>query len=228
MNDLEKYFYGNENGIIIHKWLHYFDIYERHFSKYRGKKVNILEIGVYHGGSLNMWLDYFGVEATIYGIDINPTCNNLETDNIKIHIGSQEDRNFLRNLKSKLPEIDVLIDDGGHTMKQQITTFEELFSHVKKDGVYLCEDTHTSYWRNYGGGYKKSKSFMEFAKNFIDYIHAWHSEEKRKLEVSEYTKSIKSIHFYDSIVVFEKAEMVAPTHKKMGVPNPLIDESKSC
>ena len=64
-------------------------------------------------------------------------------------------------------------------MLQQIVSFEELFDHVKPDGTYLCEDIHTSYWMNYGGGYKRRGSFIEYSKNFIDYIHAYHSRQKK-------------------------------------------------
>lgn len=79
MNDLEKYFYEN-NDKLIDKWIHYFDIYEKYFSKYRNKEVVILEIGVFQGGSLQMWKEYFGPGAKIYGIDINPNCKKLEEE----------------------------------------------------------------------------------------------------------------------------------------------------
>ena len=97
-SDLEEYF-RNNNSRLIDKWVHYFDIYDRHFKRYRNKEINILEIGVSQGGSLLMWKDYFGDRANIYGIDINPKCKDLEEENIKIFIGSQSDRNFLRKLK---------------------------------------------------------------------------------------------------------------------------------
>jgi hypothetical protein len=58
-------------------------------------------------------------------------------------------------VKQTIPNVDILIDDGGHTMKQQIVTFEVLFDHVKQDGVYLVEDLHPSYWKEFGGGYKR-------------------------------------------------------------------------
>ncbi len=90
-----------------------------------------------------MWKDYFGKDAKIYGININPLCKELEEPNIKILIGSQSDRNFLKEVKRQIPPIDVLIDDGGHTMIQQIVSFEELFDYVKDNGVNLCEDLHT-------------------------------------------------------------------------------------
>ena len=51
----------------------------------------------------------------------------FEEENTKIFIGSQTDEKFLTDLKSKIPNVDILIDDGGHTMKQQITTFNVLF-----------------------------------------------------------------------------------------------------
>ncbi len=209
MNDLEKFFHDNQ-GNMITKWDSYFEVYDRHFSKYRGKEVVIVEVGVYHGGSLKMWKNYFGDKAQIIGIDINPECKKFEEDNIKIYIGSQEDRSFLTQLKQLAPKIDILIDDGGHSMKQQITTFEEMYHHLSKDGVYLCEDVHTSYFEEFGGGYKKQDTFIEFTKNHIDELNAWHSRNKNELDVTEFTGSTKSIHFYDSIVVFEKGEIKRP------------------
>ncbi|HPP06685.1 MAG TPA: hypothetical protein PLW88_04900, partial [Syntrophorhabdaceae bacterium] len=134
-NQLEQYFLQNK-GRLIHKWIHYFPIYERHFKQFRNKEINVLEIGVYQGGSLQMWKSYFGEKAKIYGVDINPACKSLEEENIKIYIGSQEDREFLRFLKKEIPLLHILIDDGGHTMRQQICTFEELYDHVVEDGVY--------------------------------------------------------------------------------------------
>lgn len=215
MNDLRKYFETNDRN-LIHKWDHYFDIYDRHFSRFRGKDVTILEIGVFHGGSLQMWKHYFGSRAKIIGVDINPECKKLEENGITIYIGSQEDRAFLKQLKSKIPKVDILIDDGGHTMVQQIATFEELYSQVKDGGVYLCEDLHTSYWNQYGGGYKKADTFIEYSKNFIDYLNAWHSGDKNLLDISEFTKETDSLHFYDSILVIEKMKKTEPFHHMTG------------
>lgn len=214
MNHLEAYF-ENNTGRLIHKWKHYFDVYDRHFSRFRNQEIVILEIGVSQGGSLQMWKDYFGPKARIYGIDIDPACKSLEEENIEIFIGSQSDREFLRGVKKKIPKVDILIDDGGHTMKQQIVSFEELFDHVKERGVYLCEDMHTSYWIKFGGGYKRPGTFVEYSKNFVDYINGWHSHQSG-LKVSEFTKSVDSVHFYDSIVVLEKNPREVPSHKKTG------------
>ena len=218
MSDLEKYFYSN-TGRLIHKWKHYFEAYERHFARFRGTEVYVVEFGVSEGGSLQMWKNYFGPKAKIYGIDINPRCQALEEDRITIMIGDQEDRKFLRSVGRAMPRIDVLIDDGGHKMKQQINTFEELFPQIEPNGVYLCEDLHTSYWNNWGGGVKRDGTFIEYSKNFIDYIHAWHSENQKALSVSEFTKSVHSLHYYDSILVIEKRPMERPSRLRTGTPS---------
>jgi len=220
-NDLEKYF-DNNTGRLITKWKHYFEVYDRHFSKYRGKEVVMLEIGVFQGGSLQMWREYFGPKAKIYGIDIDPRCKDFEEENIEIFIGSQSDRNFLSEVKKKIPKIDILLDDGGHTMNQMRVSFDELFGHIKEDGTYLCEDTHTCYHWRYGGGIRRKGSFTEYCKNIIDDINAWHSEQK-SFRINEFTRSVHSIHFYDSIILIEKRKMEAPASLASGTPSLVFD-----
>lgn len=187
------------------KWLHYFEAYDRFFSRYRGKDVTILEIGVFKGGSLQMWKDYFTVsdnKVQIYGIDILPECKDLQEDNVQIFIGSQEDREFLRKVKSEIGQVDILIDDGGHTMSQQIISFEELFDLVADDGIYLCEDLHTSYMKSYGGGYR-GETFIEYSKGLIDFLHAQYLE-TNDLGKCVYSEKIKFITYCDSMVFIEK------------------------
>src|SRR5580765_7064558 len=80
-NRLRAFFDANDEGNGIFKFLHYFDIYDRHFSKFVGKEVHIVEVGVYSGGSLKMWRDYFGDKCTVYGVDILDECRNYESEN---------------------------------------------------------------------------------------------------------------------------------------------------
>ena len=214
MNELEQYFEKNDKR-LINKYQHYFDVYDKHFSKYKGQEITIVEVGVFQGGSLQMWRSYFGPKAKIWGIDIDPRCKLLEEENTNIIIGSQEDESFLESIYDITGPIDILIDDGGHTQKQQITTFNILFDKIKNDGVYLCEDVHTSYWLSYGGGSNRMGTFIQFTKKLIDKLNAFHSEEN-SLQVDSFTKSAKSIHYYDSIVVIEKGIITKPTSKMTG------------
>ncbi len=215
MNELETYFLENP-GRMIHKWMHYFEIYDRHLARFRDTEVNVVEIGVYQGGSLQMWKQYFGPRASIWGIDINPQCRQFEEDRVRVLIGDQADRAFLSSVAAAAERIDVLIDDGGHTMRQQRATFEELFPKITPDGVYICEDMHTSYWPEFGGGYLNPYSFVEFSKNYIDRLNAWHSRDPQSLAVTEFTRSANSMHFYDSMLVIEKRQREQPQHRRTG------------
>lgn len=227
MSDLYKYFSENE-GNVIDKWLHYFDIYESYFSSFKDRPVNILEIGVFQGGSLLMWKSYFHKDSKIFGIDFNPECKMFEGDNISIHIGSQADMDFLSDFLSKNPKFDIIIDDGSHRVDHQRLSFEKLFPQLNDGGVYICEDTHTSYWRNYGGGLGHRNSFVEYSKKIVDDLNAWHSREER-FKISYFTENVRSVHFYDSMVVFVKGNIPRPSTRRVGKfvidPGPLKEPS---
>jgi hypothetical protein len=210
-------FFDRHQGATIDKWLHYLDIYHRHFARFRERPVTVVEIGVFQGGSLAMWRDYFGPQARIVGIDIDERCRDLAPEGTEVRIGSQTDREFLRALKRELGTIDVLIDDGGHEMVQQLVSFDELFPAVSAEGVYLVEDLHTSYWPEYGGGLRQQGSFIEFAKSLIDHLNAWHSRDPG-LSPGPWTRAIDGLHFYDSVLVVEKRPRLRPIQQRSGRP----------
>lgn len=219
-NPLSEYFFHKANR-VIYKWHHYFDIYHRHLQNKRDleNSIHFLEIGIYQGGSIEMWNEYFGGsrKILIYGIDNDERCKQLENDftNVQIFVGDQADPDFLQKVVKDIPQLDVIIDDGGHTMQQQITSFEYLYPHLVEDGIYICEDIHTSYWEEYGGGYKKEDTFIEYIKNHIDKLNAFHSRDNL-LTVDEFTTCTNSIHFYDSICVIEKQKREYPVVSKRG------------
>ena len=161
-----------------------------------------------------MWKSYFGEKAKIFGADVNPSCENLEEEQIKIFIGDQADKTFLRRLTREIPRIDILIDDGGHTMEQQINTFEVMYPHIAPHGIYLCEDIHTSYLKSYGGGYGKRGTF-------IDYLHTWHCQKIERFGVSDFMRSTYALHYYIGILVIEKRPVDKPYHRKTGKRIPL-------
>lgn len=215
--NLHEYFLKN-NGKLIHKWIHYLDIYEKHFRRFVDKEMLIIEIGVFEGGSIQMWKDYFGEKATIVGIDINQSCKEFEdkSKNIFVEIGNQSNPEFLKSVVDKYGRPDIVLDDGSHVMSHIITSFENLYFSVKDDGVYMVEDLHTAYWSNYEGGLKQPNTFIEFAKDKIDELNAiWTNGQ---LPVSDFTKKTQSISCYDSIIVFEKRNQ----GKRMDIKTSLI------
>jgi hypothetical protein len=217
-NPIAEYFFSNP-GRRIEKWHHYFDIYHRHFARFRGRCPVVVEIGVFHGGSLQMWHHYFCPGTRVVGIDIDPRCRQFEDEATTILIGDQSDRRFLAEVRARVPHIDILIDDGGHTMAQQITTFEELYPHVQPDGIYLCEDIHTSFMPEFGGGYRREGTFLEYGKALVDRLHGLYSQDHAALTGDEFTRTTYGLHFYDSVLVIEKSPKALPQASMTGTPS---------
>jgi len=190
-----------------HKWSHYLDVYDRYLAKFRGKPIVLFEIGVFDGGSLEMWRNYFGPEATIVGIDINPACaDRVDAPNV-VRIGSQADRAFLKGLVEEFGRPDIVLDDGSHIAKHQRASFDILFADVQVGGLYMVEDTHTSYWVDWDGGYRRGGTAIEQAKKLVDDQHAWYHRHDSPTRAHE---QVGAIHFHDSIIVIEKAKQARP------------------
>jgi hypothetical protein len=153
----------------------------------------------------------------IIGVDIDPGCRQFEDDATTILIGDQADPAFLARIRERHPHIDIIIDDGGHTMVQQITTLGELFPHLQPNGVYICEDVHTAYIEKWGGGLRRPGTFIEFSKALIDALHAWYFvPQGEALDV--HTTGTFGLSFYDSMVVVEKRPIAQPRVSVTGKP----------
>jgi hypothetical protein len=207
-NRLRAFFEANTEGNGIWKFEHYFDIYDRHFRKFVGKEVHIVEVGIYSGGSLRMWKDYFGEQCKVYGVDIVNECKNYENDHTRIFIGDQESRSFWKSFRDKVPCVDILVDDGGHLTEQQIVTLEEVLPHLSPGGVYLCEDV--------SGERNKLVAYMGGLQNAMNHINALEPGTIRSASTG-FQQQIASIHQYPYVYVIEKRELlvdelIAPKH----------------
>jgi hypothetical protein len=210
-NPLRAFFNSRTEGAGIWKWDHYFDVYHRHFDRFRNSDVHILEIGIYSGGSLELWRDYFGSRCHVYGVDVEEACLRYAGDSIDVFIGDQADPDFWRRFRSDVPNLDIVVDDGGHQPSQQTTTLEELLPHLAPGGVYVVEDVHGV--RN---------PFARYTSSLVDALNAYRgiadhqNPERRKVSpATPFQSAVDSIHSYPYITVIEKrhdavAEFVAP------------------
>jgi hypothetical protein len=206
--------FQTNDGKLIHKWAHYFPIYERHLSGWRNKTITVLEIGVFKGGSLQMWSRFFGPLATIVGIDLDPSCKAYEGDGIHVRIGDQSDPSFLKSVIEEFGAPDIVLDDGSHQMDHILKSFEYLYTKLPKNGIYIIEDLHTAYWEEYGGGVNKPESFINISKTFIDGLNADHS--RGVIQPDFITRNTFGISFYDSVVVFERGTIPYKKAPKIG------------
>ena len=193
------------DGKIIHKWIHYFPIYEKHFSWYRNKSLTFLEIGVSKGGSLAMWQRFFGPMAKIVGIDIDETCKAHEAPGIFVRIGDQSDATFLQSVIDEFGVPDIVLDDGSHQMDHITRSFGFLYPKLPKNGVYMVEDLHTAYWEEFGGGLDRPETFINFAKRCVDRLNADHT--RGAVVPDLITTQTFGISFYDSVVAFDKGDV---------------------
>jgi len=192
------------------KHSHYFDIYERHFSQYVNKKPVVVEVGICFGGSAEMWKKYYGEGATIIGIDIDPNAfkDEYKTEGCIQVVGNQADPAFWDKFLEEYPQIDVFLDDGSHRVDHQITTLQKVWPAITNGGVYMCEDTHTNYWPEYGGGLRNPRTFLEYAKQISDTMNVNYYRDQDKhpdnMLFADFFKNLTGMHFYDSIVVMDK------------------------
>lgn len=155
------------------KWQGYLQHYDRHFARFRHKKLRLLEIGVQAGGSLEIWAEYFKEALIIVGCDIDPSCEALryEDPRIEVIIGDINDAKALEKLYKTTRNLDVIIDDGSHQSVDIIRSFINLFQRLSDGGIYLIEDLHCSYWEDYGGGLYDPFSSMSFFKKIADIVN---------------------------------------------------------
>jgi hypothetical protein len=216
-NPLAVYFDGVTTGPGIWKWRHYFDIYHRHFERFRHQSVVVAEVGVYSGGSLLMWRAYFGAQAEIHGIDIEPACRVYAGPHTTIHTGDQADRAFWRRFRAAVPRLDILIDDGGHLPEQQMVTLEEVLPHLAPGGVYLCEDIHG-----------REHLFARWIFGLADELNHTDSTDPLAHQPSALQAQIAAITCYPYVAVIEKRRhpltiLEAPPHGTewwLGSPRP--------
>ena len=177
----------------------YFQVYEALFSKYQGKGITFVEVGVFNGGSLAMWRRYLGPAARIIGIDLNPEAQKWASDGFEIFIGDQSSELFWTDFYAQVGAIDVLLDDGGHMNHQQIITAEQAIPRIRDGGVLVVEDVHTSYMP--GFNHPPAHSFVAYAKGLVEHINARCAD--TDMAFGRHSARVWNVAFFESMVALE-------------------------
>lgn len=211
------------------KWESYLRVYERLFAPYRKSRINVVEVGVQNGGSLEVLAKYFENAGRIIGCDKNEDCGELRYDDprISVVVGEINSQEALAQIAREAPAIGIFIDDGSHVSRDIITTFVVYFPLVAPGGVYLIEDTHCLYWEGWGGGVLRSTSAMQLFKLMADVLNYEHwltdltlpallSSFFAKDAVPNFLKEgwVESVEFMNSMIAIRKAEH--PSASKLG------------
>ena len=154
-----------------------FHNYSRQYNKlleeYRDKPIKYLEIGVLNGGSIKAMREVFQKATCILGVDIDGRCKSYENElsNIYVEIGNATDSNFIKHIHEKYGPFDVILDDGSHTNKDVIDSFELLFPLLKDDGLYIVEDTIC--YKSAGYINPKYVNHLDYFQIFTKYLNQW-------------------------------------------------------
>jgi hypothetical protein len=230
MNDDFSEVFLRHTGKLADKWSSYLPIYDRVLSEYRHSPIDLLEIGIQNGGSLEVWSEYFTSARIVVGCDIDENCRKLKfTDpRIKIVVGSITEEATLAEIKAMRGEYDIIIDDGSHMSEDVILAFVKLFPLLKDDGIYIVEDLHTSYWHGHGGKLKGKNSSTEFFKRLVDVVNFEHWEDSIsashylqgalpdsiKMPAVDLLTQVHQVSFYNSICVIHKK---SSHHNSLGI-----------
>jgi len=141
----------------------YHILYDQVLARYRNTPgVHLLEIGLGcdmsygPGASLGLWRRYFSApDRKISFFENDRKCaedfrHEVEKEGGHMFIGEQGKVEDLSQVDQWGP-FDIIIDDGSHRMRDQVTSWHYLWKHVKPGGVYVIEDLHTSWSPKYGG-----------------------------------------------------------------------------
>jgi cephalosporin hydroxylase len=215
--------YAEHKGKVSDKWSLYLTEYDRLLDEYRDEPVNLLEIGIQNGGSLEIWSKYFKNYQTLIGCDTNPDCAYLRYEDPRIRIlvgdaGAPETRDRIKGCASQL---NVIIDDGSHRSSDVIKTFCLYFPLLASDGIYIVEDIHCSYWESFEGGLDDPFSAVVFFKRLADILNyeKWVTPKVRADNLrgffwrydcsidEEFLSQIQSVEFLNSVCVVRKASV---------------------
>jgi len=155
----------------------YFHNYTRQYEKllqdYRDKPIKYLEIGVFNGGSLKAFRETFKNAKCIIGIDINPNCKIYEDINndIYVEIGNGTDENTINQINDKYGKFDIIIDDGSHTNRDVIKSFELLFPLLNDGGLYIIEDTIC--YKQYELIDNNYPNHLDYFTKYVKFLNQW-------------------------------------------------------
>ncbi len=230
MRDLSiEEIHKQKTGKVSDKWSSYLPFYDELFGKYRTEKLNLLEIGIQNGGSLETWKTFFANANLLIGCDIDQRCANLQYSDSRIHVvvGDANQPETSSRIAAICTDFDIVIDDGSHLSNDILNSFFIYFPLLKPGGIYIVEDAHTLYLNEWGGGVLNEFSAYSFFKKLVDVISIqfWGNE----LPLDVYFRTffslgqmpsfinegwIESIEFRNSIIVIRKSSKAS--HEKLG------------
>lgn len=155
-----------------------------------------------------MWSSYLGSQATVVGIEKSDLSDLSILKDYEVVKGDQASHEFWVQFYKQHPDVDILIDDGGHTYLQQIQTVESAVKLNNHPMTVIVEDCETSYMNGFG---PNQYTFIKWAKQSLDSLNSKHPKVSVLCDLAFQAK-LRSIQFYPSLVCFKTG---APDYTKI-------------
>jgi GT2 family glycosyltransferase len=171
-----RHLFSEHKGKVTDKWAIYIEEYDRLFTPYRQQGITLMEIGVQNGGSLEIWGKYFTRAEKLVGCDIDPACARLRFDDPRITVVTADANTDEgeQAILSRSRRFNLIIDDGSHLSKEVVRAFARYFPHLEDGGLFVAEDMHCSYWKEFSGGLSHPCSAIAFFKRLADVVNYEH------------------------------------------------------
>lgn len=212
--------YARHHGKVSDKWDLYLDVYDAALAPWRPNPVTLVEVGVQNGGSLELWSRYFEAGRRFVGCDVDERVGALrfEDPRIRTVVAPINTPAAAKGIVAAAEgPIDVFIDDGSHVSPDIVLAFRNYFPLVRAGGIYIAEDLHCAYRRDWAGGLGAPNA-ISFFKALVDALHQpyWDADESMYTlarpflpgdaagDMAKLAASVASVAFFDSMCIVRK------------------------
>lgn len=210
--------YGTDKSQHHHDYLRF---YEERLAHLKSDKFLFIEIGVFEGGSLKTWGEYFP-NAQIVGMDINPATKQYAGDNRHVYIGDASRGECIDFIVERHGRPLIVLDDGSHIWHHQIESLRYFWPKVLPGGMFIMEDIQTSMPGQIehhpfyiGDSQISAYDYIQKLNRFVVGAEQMGSEKPYDGFVGNYWRTIRSIEWYrGTCIISKKNEVFEPPYER--------------
>ena len=115
--------------------------YQKYFENLRSNNLKILEVGSFHGNASAALYFYFK-KSKLFAADIYPDLFRYRSNRIEnFYVNSSDENSIQKNIIDKFSDnFDIIIEDAGHSLKDQIISLFMLFKKLNSGGLFIIEE----------------------------------------------------------------------------------------
>ena len=175
----------------------YSNFYQKYFENLKLNNLNILEIGSYHGNASAALFFYFK-NSKFFAADIYPDLFRYKSNRIKnFYVNSSDENSIQENIIDKFSNnFDIIIEDAGHSLKDQIISLFMLFKKLNRKGLFIIEELDFPDTRDDMNLNKEKPTLREILLNFKKNKTLLNSVYIKKNDGNNFLNDVAGIEIY--------------------------------